>query len=97
ALNAPHIRPQNDLCLRVPFALATLPPWDEQLVEREARHLSKRLTPLLELGRFHSYLPQELAQATLVQKMDIGRFGELYRNGRLFPVNPQNSDLRSLL
>ena len=73
------------------------PPWDEQLVEREARHLSKRLTPLLELGRFHGYLPQELAQATVVQKLDIGRFGELYRNGRLFPVNPQHSDLRSLL
>ncbi|MDQ3248427.1 MAG: DEAD/DEAH box helicase [Chloroflexota bacterium] len=73
------VAPRNELCLRLPAALPRLPPWNHALVQRQLRILIPRLEPFLELGRFHTLLPVELADRTVVAQCDLPRFEQLYQ------------------
>jgi ATP-dependent Lhr-like helicase len=76
----------NELCLRLPFNLDALPPWDGALVETAARELAPRLEPVLELGRFHPLLPPALGLQTVVEHCDLPRLGALYGEAVLMEV-----------
>ncbi len=78
--DGPVIGRPNEHCLRLPAGLATLPPWDETLLRQEVRRLMPQIQPYLELGRFHSLLPPELAYQTALAQCDLARFEKLYRS-----------------
>ncbi len=69
----------NEHCLRLPRPLLELPPWDAFGVRRQVRILYPQLATYLELGRFHSLLPPDLAYETVVEHCDLPRFQQLYQ------------------
>ncbi len=77
------IEAASELCLRLPFRLDGLPPWDEATADDETRRLAGRLEPYLELGRFQPLLPPALGLATVVEHCDLGRLGRLYQGASL--------------
>jgi hypothetical protein len=79
----PHIRPHNEFCLRLPFALPALPPWDEKVARQVLRQVVPRVRPYLELGRFHELLPLPVAMRAAVAHCHLPRFEHLYRNATL--------------
>lgn len=68
----------NEHCLRLPAGLAHLPPWNDALARDAARRLMPQLLPFLELGRFHSLLPPDLAYQAALAQVDLARFQQLY-------------------
>ena len=74
----------NEHCLRLPVCLARLPAWDEQVLGRQLRYLIPQFQPLLELGRFHSLLPPDLAYRAALAQCDLPRFEQLYRSATIF-------------
>lgn len=74
---------QNELCLHLPMALPHLPTWSQALVQGQLYPLLPRLEPLLELGRFHSLLPVDLAERALIAQCDLPRFQQLYESALL--------------
>ena len=73
----------NEHCLRLPASLTRLPAWDEDLARRQLRWLMPQIQPFLELGRFHSLLPPDLAYLAALAQCDLPRFEELYRSATL--------------
>ncbi len=73
----------NELCLRLPEALAALPPWDPGLTAAEAHDLLPRLEPHLRLGRFQPLLPPTVATRSALEQLDLPRFEALYRAARV--------------
>ncbi|MFZ2358057.1 MAG: DEAD/DEAH box helicase [Anaerolineae bacterium] len=70
----------NEHCLRLPAGLVTLPPWNDALAHDAARRLMPHLLPYLELGRFHSLLPPDLAYLAALAQVDLARLEALYRS-----------------
>lgn len=68
----------NEHCLRLPAGLAHLPPWNDALAQHAARRLMPQLLPWLELGRFHSLLPPDLAYQAALAQCNLARFQQLY-------------------
>ncbi len=68
----------NEHCLRLPAGLAHLPPWNDALARDAARRLMPQLLPFLELGRFHSLLPPDLAYQAALAQCNLARFQQLY-------------------
>lgn len=89
-----RIEAPSALCLRLPFRLKALPPWDDVLAEDEARRLAKRIGPYLELGRFQNLLPPGLAERTFIEHCDLPLLSHLYRGARLVEVG---DDVRAML
>jgi ATP-dependent helicase Lhr and Lhr-like helicase len=79
----PQIRPHNEFCLRLPFALPALPPWDEKVARQVWRQVVPRVMPYLELGRFHELLPLPVAMRAAVAHCHLPRFEHLYRQATL--------------
>jgi hypothetical protein len=79
----PAVSPWNELCLRLPFSLESLPPWDGELVGEQVRSLRRQLEPGLELGRFHALLPPGLATRSVLEHCDLARLEALYRAAKL--------------
>ncbi len=75
----PIVRP-NEHCLRLPAGLERLPHWDEGLLRHEVRRLMPQIEPYLELGRFHSLLPPDLAYQAALAQVDLARFEQLHRS-----------------
>ena len=73
----------NEHCLRLPMPLLELPPWDDFGVRRQLRILYPQLAAYLELGRFHSLLPPDLAYETVVEHCNLPRFQQLYQSAKL--------------
>jgi len=73
----------NEFCLYLPGSLPALPGWDAALAQRALYRLLPRMEPLLELGRFHSLLPAEIARQTVIDRIDLPGFEELYRTARV--------------
>lgn len=71
---------RNEHCLRLPAGLVTLPPWNDALAHDAARRLMPHLLPYLELGRFHSLLPPDLAYLAALAQVDLARLEALYRS-----------------
>ena len=82
--DGPVIGRPNEHCLRLPAGLPGLPPWNEALLRQEARRLMPQLQPSLELGRFHSLLPPDLAYQASLAQLDLARFQQLYRAATVF-------------
>ena len=88
----------NEHCQHLPAGCRPLPVWDERVVRRELARLVPRLEACLELGRFHSLLPAELATRVVVEHFDLPRFERLYRAAKVVtPVNGQRKRLLRLL
>ncbi len=77
--------------LRLPFPLQALPPWDGSLALDVLKTLVAELEPYLELGRFQTLLPPEVAPTGMIGVCDVVRFEALYRAAAL--VNPVSSEL----
>jgi ATP-dependent helicase Lhr and Lhr-like helicase len=73
----------NEHCLRLPAGLLSLPAWDEALAHSETRRLMPQILPFLELGRFHSLLPPDLAYLAALAQCDLPRLEALYRSATL--------------
>lgn len=73
----------NEHCMRLPAGLANLPPWDDALAHDAARRLMPQLLPYLELGRFHSLLPPDLAYLAALVQIDLPRLEALHRAATL--------------
>ena len=88
----------NEHCLRLPAKCDPLPAWDEQAVRRELRRLVPRVEACLELGRFHSLLPPDLATRTVVEHFDLPQFERLYRAATVVtPVDGRRDRLLRLV
>ncbi len=74
----------NEHCLHLPDGLFDLPPWDDALAHAAARRLMPQILPFLELGRFHSLLPPDLAYLAALAQIDLPRLEALYRTATLF-------------
>jgi ATP-dependent Lhr-like helicase len=77
------VQQQNAHCLRLPVPLAALPPWNGAQVQRQVRIMAPRLAAVLEVGRFHPFLPPALADRTILALCDLPRFEHLYRSAKL--------------
>ena len=71
---------RNEHCLHLPAAIDGLPAWHTALAQRHLRILLPRLEPFMELGRFHSLLPADLADQAVIDQCDLPRFEALYRS-----------------
>jgi ATP-dependent Lhr-like helicase len=77
------IAPVNEHCLQIPVTCDHLPHWNGRVVRQQVQILVPRLEPFLDLGRFHSLLPPELATQAVVERLDLPRFERLYRSARV--------------
>ena len=73
----------NEFCRYLPGSLPALPGWDAGLAQRALYRLLPRVEPLLELGRFHSLLPEHIARQTVLERLDLPGFERLYRTARV--------------
>lgn len=73
----------NEYCLHLPASLLDLPPWDNALAQAAGRQLMPQLLSFLELGRFHSLLPPDLAYLAALAQIDLPRLEVLYRAATL--------------
>ena len=88
----------NEHCLELPAPLLGLPPWDPPLLQRRLRELYPKLHTYLDLGRFHSLLPPEVAYENVMAQCDLLEFEQLYRTARLvIPTVGLRTELMQLL
>lgn len=73
----------NEHGLRLPASLLRLPSWDDALAHDAARRLMPQILPFLELGRFHSLLPPDLAYLAARAQIDLPRLEALYQTATL--------------
>ncbi len=69
----------NEFCLYLPGPLPALPAWDATLARRALYRLLPRVEPLLELGRFHSLLPADIARQAVVDRIELSGLETLYQ------------------
>lgn len=88
----------NELCVQLPRPLDVLPPWDASLAEAEARRMLARLEPYLDMGRFQSLLPSDVATRSALEQIDLPRLEGLYRAASIV-TSPAaiRDELRALL
>ncbi|MFZ1756897.1 MAG: DEAD/DEAH box helicase [Caldilineaceae bacterium] len=88
----------NEFCLYLPGPLSVLPGWDSGLAQRALYRLLPRVEPLLELGRFHSLLPESIARQAVLDRIDLPDFERLYRAARVaIPPSGLRARLEELL
>ncbi len=92
AEEAQLIRVRNEHCLRLPKALANLPPWDDGIAAHELRRLVPRFAGFLNLGRFHDLLPPSLAHRVVVELCDLRRMARLYQEAVLVVPTPEQRE-----
>ena len=63
---------------RFPPPLTQLPPHDEQQVQKVAKATAVSLAAYLEMGRFHSLLPGDVAQAATLNQLNLPQFSQVY-------------------
>ncbi len=83
----------NEYALHVAGTLPQLPPYDAKLVQKAARATADALAIRLEMGRFHSLLPGDVALAATLNQLNLPQFGELYSAAQI----SQRPDLFSQL
>ncbi len=85
---------RNEHCLHLTQSIAGLPAWNSTVARRQSQILIPRLEAVLELGRFHSLLPPELADPAVINQIDLPRFRHLYQSATLLTPD---GDLRTRL
>ena len=78
----------NEHCLFVPGPMHALPDWNESAAYQALHRLLPRFGAILELGRFHSLLPPDLAQETVVARCDLPRFRKIYSTAEVVELAP---------
>lgn len=78
----------NEHCLYVPGPICKLPDWNENTTYQALHRLLPRFEAILELGRFHSLLPTDLAQKTVIARCDLPRFRNIYRAAEVIEPTP---------
>jgi hypothetical protein len=73
----------NEYALHVAGTLPQLPPYDTKLVQKAARATADALAIRLEMGRFHSLLPGDVALAATLNQLNLPQFGELYASTQI--------------
>ena len=91
----PFVFSYNAYTLRLPYSISALPPWDSALALGTLKTLAPRLESYLELGRFQSLLPREVALGGTLGACDVARFEALYRAAKL--VNSVSPGLHEAL
>ena len=69
----------NEYALYVRRPITQLPPWDGPLAEKAARKIAGTLANRLEMGRFHSLLPADVAVSAILKQLNLVQFGQLYQ------------------
>lgn len=87
----------NEYCLYVGRPLAQLPPWDEKKGEQAVRDTAVTLANRLEMGRFHSLLPADVALASVLRQVSLTAFARLYQSVTLVNDPALHERLHSLL
>ncbi len=87
----------NEHCLYVPGPMCKLPDWNENTAYQALRRLLPRFEAIMELGRFHSLLPPELAQKTVIARCDLPRFRYLYCSAEAVEPAPPIQEKLELL
>ncbi len=89
---------RNEHCLHITYALPHLPAWNDRVARHQLHALIPRLAPVLELGRFHSLLPPELADPAVMDQINLPRFRHLYESATLLtPTGDLRTHLLGLL
>ena len=78
----------NEHCLYVPGPICKLPDWNENTTCQALHRLLPRFETILELGRFHSLLPTDLAQKTVIARCDLPQFRNIYRAAEVVEPTP---------
>lgn len=73
----------NEHCLELPTPLLDLPSWNPVILRRQLRVHYPKLQSYLDLGRFHSLLPPDVAYDAVIAQCDLPRFEQLYRAAHL--------------
>ena len=87
----------NEFCLSLSQPLQQLPPWSDSLAAKAARTTFATLSNRLEMGRFHSLLPANLAAEAMLAQIDLPRLGEFYQAARITAVPHLAESLHLLL
>lgn len=88
----------NEHCLHLPTPISRLPAWHGPTARRHLLVLIPRLEPFLELGRFHALLPPAVAEASVVEHVDLARLEQRYRAATVVhPTTAQRARLLELL
>lgn len=88
----------NEHCLFVPGRVCKLPDWNKKRFCQALHRLLPRFEALLDLGRFHSLLPLDLARKTVVARCDLPRFRHIYCTADVVePAPPVQEKLEFLL
>ena len=88
----------NEHCLYLPGIIHEPLDWNESATYRALYRLLPRFEAILDLGRFHSLLPPDLAQKTVVACCDLPRFRNLYCAAEIVaPAPPIQEKLEPLL
>ncbi|HID53651.1 MAG TPA: DEAD/DEAH box helicase [Anaerolineae bacterium] len=69
----------NEYCLLARPPLTQLPAWEEKIGREAARQYAPAAANYLEMGRFHSLLPADVAETAVLRLLDLSQFSQLYR------------------
>lgn len=73
----------NEYCFYVRHPLTQLPLWDDKKGEQAVRDTAVSLTNRLEMGRFHSLLPADIALTAILRQINLPAFAHAYRSTTL--------------
>lgn len=89
---------RNEHCLRLPWGITQLPAWDDALARQQLIACLPRLEAWVEVGRFQSLLPRDMADETVMEQSDLPRLARLYQAATvLTPPDGLRARLQALL
>ena len=87
----------NEYCLYLSHPLSHLPPCPEKQISEAARTTLHILANRLQMGRFHSMLPADVAMSATLAQLNLSRFSQLYDQTHLLEKHEINKKLDLLL
>jgi ATP-dependent Lhr-like helicase len=87
----------NEYCLYVRLPLTQLPLWDDKKGEQAVRDTAVSLGNRLEMGRFHSLLPIDIALTAVLRQINLPAFAQAYQSATLLNDPELHQQLHSLL
>jgi hypothetical protein len=87
----------NEYALSIATPLPQLPLYDEKLVQKAAKATADILATRLEMGRFHSLLPGDVAQSATLNQLNLPQFAQLYTAAQIIPRSNLTPQLDLLL
>jgi hypothetical protein len=87
----------NEYCLRLRPTITHLPGWDAELAHKAAKSIVNISANRLEMGRFHSLLPSNVAGTAVIQQLNLPQFGQHYQSAALIEKSHLNEQLQMLI